>query len=201
MSVNPPLAELTALVIDGASGPGRIVSSRLSAAGARVAIVTVSDGGSAAYLSKELSGLGLTALPYQVDPADRGSMEQLLADVTQDLGRLDVLVNLLPAPVDEGRAAEERVQLRTALLDVLATACRGGRLILLAGAAPPRLGSLAEVWVDTVPLPAPLPNGWADPGVPASVHHSTANAVLLLLGIPAAAGAEIDATGPAELWG
>ncbi|MER5639918.1 SDR family NAD(P)-dependent oxidoreductase [Kitasatospora sp. NPDC002227] len=186
MSVNPPLAELTALVIDGASGPGRIVSSRLSAAGASVAIVTVSDGGSAAYLSKELTGLGLTALPYQVDLADRASLEQLLADVTQDLGQLHLLVNLLPETAVAGAGEAETAQLRMALLDVLATACRGGRLILLAGDTPSALGALAQVRVDTVEMPQPLPRGWVDPAVPASAHHATANAVLLLLGIPAA---------------
>ncbi|AUG78035.1 hypothetical protein CFP65_3231 [Kitasatospora sp. MMS16-BH015] len=221
MSVSPPLAQLTALVIDGASGPGRIVSSRLSAAGASVAIVTVADGGSAAYLSKELSGLGLTALPYQVDLADRGSMEQLLADVTHDLGPLDLLVNLLPesaaaagpttaagavsageAAGETGQGGEERAQLRMALLDVLATACRGGRLIQLAGPAAPPLEALAQVRIDTVPLPYPLPNGWADPQLPASAHHAVANAVLLLLGIPAVEpDAEVDGICQDGLWG
>ncbi len=147
----------------------------------------VSDGGSAAYLSKELSELGLTALPYQVDLDDPADMDQLLADVAEDLGPLDVLVNLVPAEPEE-IAATTAGRLRSTLLELLASACKGGRLVLLSGPAARPYGGPSDTEVDTVPLPMPLPNGWTDPAIPPSVHHATAMAVLLLLGIPATGG-------------
>ncbi|GAA2135108.1 hypothetical protein GCM10009760_13260 [Kitasatospora kazusensis] len=199
MSATPPPTTLTALVMDGATGPGRIVSTRLSAAGVNVAVVTVSDGGSAAYLSKELTGLGLTALPYQVDLDDPADVDKLLSDIAQDLGPLDLVVDLLPPQPPEAAATGAGRQ-RAALLELLATACKGGRLILLADPDPHPNGGPSDgpydgpydTEVDTVPLPMPLPGGWSDPAVPPSVHQSTANAVLLLLGLPT------GTTGPAE---
>lgn len=85
-----------ALVVDGSRGPGRIVSTRLATGGAAVAVAATGSSGGAAFLSKELTDQGLTALPYRVGPGDPAGLPGLLADIAADLGPVDLLVYLPP---------------------------------------------------------------------------------------------------------
>ncbi|WNI17346.1 SDR family NAD(P)-dependent oxidoreductase [Actinacidiphila sp. ITFR-21] len=85
-----------ALVVDGAGGPGRIVSTWLATAGSAVAVTVAGSGsGRAAFLSKELIDQGHTALPYCVDLDDPGALRRLIADIEGDLGPVDLLVYMV----------------------------------------------------------------------------------------------------------
>ncbi|MFD5143040.1 SDR family NAD(P)-dependent oxidoreductase [Streptomyces sp. NPDC058401] len=90
-----PPGGMVALVVDGYGPVGRLVCARLGAEGMSIAVV----GGSAHRASlfcKELAARYVRALPYLVDSAEESSVEQLVADVTGDLGRIDALIDLAP---------------------------------------------------------------------------------------------------------
>jgi NAD(P)-dependent dehydrogenase (short-subunit alcohol dehydrogenase family) len=123
-SPSPPRV---ALVVDGAGGPGRIVSTRLATAGSAVAVTVAGTGsGRAAFLSKELVELGLTALPYRVDLDDPSALRRLLADVAGDLGPVDLLVYaarpVLPPALDQHVVTHLAASGRPARVTVLAPA-------------------------------------------------------------------------------
>ncbi|MEZ0095316.1 SDR family NAD(P)-dependent oxidoreductase [Streptacidiphilus sp. EB129] len=179
MSDTPALSSLTALVVDGATGPGRIVSIRLSAAGLRVAVVTVEEAVGATYLCKELAELGLTALPYRVCPFDADDAERVVSEVTEDLGQVDILVDLLP----EDGFHEPATALGRAVLNGMAVAGHAGRVMVLRGASRRHwetvLAEHPSLSLDLIPAPGAAVDG----DVADRSGLSTAEAVLLLLGI------------------
>lgn len=172
-ALTPPYP-LTTVVIDGATGAGRLVGIRLAAAGAVLAIATAAGSSPAAYLTKELVELGLTALPYQVDPFDPRSVQELVTDIVQDLGPIDVLIDLVPA--QPGRPAPNLVS--QAVLDAMNTSGRTGRIILLPGTATALAdGGSPNIVIDVVPLP--------DAGglSQAAANQQLSDSVLSLLGL------------------
>ncbi|MEU5388494.1 SDR family NAD(P)-dependent oxidoreductase [Kitasatospora cineracea] len=98
------LAGRTALVTGGSRGIGAAIALALAAAGADVAL---SHGGSAdraADVVRRIEALGRRAAAYRADQGDTTQVEELVAAVAADFGRLDILVNnagvLAGAPVD-----------------------------------------------------------------------------------------------------
>ncbi|WP_328915601.1 MULTISPECIES: hypothetical protein [unclassified Streptomyces] len=157
-----------ALVVDGSRGPGRIVSTRLATGGAAVAVAATGSSGGAAFLSKELTDQGLTALPYRVGPGDPAGLPGLLADIAADLGPVDLLVYLPPPGCTSPLPGPE-------VIAALAASGRAAHVIAVAapgtdpGAGPPPV-STGRVRVSVVRLP---------PGPPAPDDRVIAAAVLL----------------------
>lgn len=81
-------ADRVAIVTGGASGLGRAVARRLTAEGARVAIVDI-DGDAAAATAAQLPG----ALPFAVDVSDEAAVAAMVAQVVERFGRIDALHN------------------------------------------------------------------------------------------------------------
>jgi 2-hydroxycyclohexanecarboxyl-CoA dehydrogenase len=81
------LEDTVALVTGGASGIGAATARRLAAEGARVAIGDVAEDG-ARELAGELDGLAVT-----MDVADAASVRKGVAQIEEQLGRVDVLIN------------------------------------------------------------------------------------------------------------
>ncbi len=105
--VVPPLNGRVVLVIDATTGVGRTVATRLSAAGAAVAVVGAGHPGrdddaatSAAFLCKELADVGLVALPYQVDVTRPETLGALPRQIAAELG--PVAACLVVVPPDAG---------------------------------------------------------------------------------------------------
>jgi NAD(P)-dependent dehydrogenase (short-subunit alcohol dehydrogenase family) len=174
-------ALFTAVVVDGGVGAGRIVTSRLAAQGAQVAVAAVTDPIGASYLCKELSELGLSALPFQVDPADLASVARLVSDVVQLLGRIDVFVNLIAV---RSRTEPSLALTRHVLAEMNRTG-NGGRVIVLADPAVGEPWSHGRTFADTASVevvPVGTPAVGADTG-----EQQRASAVLRLLGFPLAA--------------
>ncbi len=82
----------TALVTGGSRGLGKGIAEGLAAAGAKVAIVGVSDG--VHKTAKELCQKGYTVYAFQCDVSTEESINELVEKATETLGgTLDILVN------------------------------------------------------------------------------------------------------------
>lgn len=112
-------SSLVVLVVDGATGAGRVLGTRLSASGAAVAVVTTATtGNGVAFLSRELAELGRIALPYRLDTNDPAGRATLLAEVSADLGLPDIVVNLTGDP-----------ELSLCAARLMSASGRGGRIV------------------------------------------------------------------------
>ncbi|MFD9893567.1 SDR family NAD(P)-dependent oxidoreductase [Amycolatopsis sp. NPDC059027] len=87
------MAERIALVVGGYGGIGRAVCDQLGAKGVTLAVAGRTRD-KAELACKELGERGSTAYPYVVDLAQKSTVDELVADVTTELGPVDVLVNL-----------------------------------------------------------------------------------------------------------
>lgn len=101
--VLPPLHGCVVLVVDATTGVGRRVASQLCALGAAVAVVGAGHPGrgddaatNAAFLCKELAGIGLVALPYQADVERPESFTALTGQIAADLGPVTASVVVVP---------------------------------------------------------------------------------------------------------
>lgn len=81
-----------ALITGGSRGIGEALVRTFVAHGASVAFTYVSAG-SAARAEALAQSLGGQAKAYQSDAGDYGQAEQLVAQVSADMGRIDVLIN------------------------------------------------------------------------------------------------------------
>jgi 3-oxoacyl-[acyl-carrier protein] reductase len=91
--MNLDLSGQTALVTGGSRGIGRAVVEALARAGARVAFTYRSSADEADALAAALATEGLETMAIASDAADPAEAERVVARVTGEWGRLDVLVN------------------------------------------------------------------------------------------------------------
>jgi len=89
-----------ALIVGGYGGIGQVTSQLLAEYGAAVVIAGRSIE-KAKDLAARLSSTGKLAIGARVDLADRGSVNELVAHAVEQLGGLDVLVNLASIDVQE----------------------------------------------------------------------------------------------------
>lgn len=87
------LATRHALVTGGGRGLGRAIALALGAAGADVAISYRTSADGAKEVVDELEALGRRAVAIEADVASEEAVKQLVAQATESLGGLDVLVN------------------------------------------------------------------------------------------------------------
>lgn len=101
----PRLDGLVVLVVDATTGVGRELTTRLSAAGALVAVVGAGHpdraddaATNAAFLCKALTDAGLVALPYRIDVRDPAEAGRLPGQIADDAGPVHAAVVVLPPP-------------------------------------------------------------------------------------------------------
>lgn len=82
-----------ALVTGGSRGIGRAIALRLADMGAKVAINYVSNPDAAQEVVDAIAALGGEAKHYKFDVADTKAVNDSIAKVIEDFGRLDILVN------------------------------------------------------------------------------------------------------------
>jgi len=88
-----PFLGRVALVTGGSRGIGRACVERLARLGADIAINYHSQAAAAQETADAVRQLGRRALALQADVSDAAQVEQLLAQITADLGPIDLLVN------------------------------------------------------------------------------------------------------------
>ncbi len=82
------------VIISGASrGIGKGIAQAFAQHGANVAFTYSSSAGPAEDLAQELTAIGVKAKAYQSNAADFESAQQLAADVLEEFGSIDVLIN------------------------------------------------------------------------------------------------------------
>ena len=87
------LKDQAALVTGGSRGIGRAIAKALAAEGGKTAVVYRGNAAAAEALVKEITDAGGTALAIQADIGEPNAGEQVVKQVVDAFGRLDVLVN------------------------------------------------------------------------------------------------------------
>lgn len=88
-----PLEGRVALVTGSSRGIGRGIAHELSARGATVIVNSHASVEAGQRTAQEITEAGGHAVYRQADVADHAAATQLVADVTSEFGRLDILVN------------------------------------------------------------------------------------------------------------
>jgi 3-oxoacyl-[acyl-carrier protein] reductase/pteridine reductase len=91
--MDKPLKGKTALVTGAAKRIGRAIALALAESGADVAITYLASQPEAEQTIRDLAGQGVEALAVRCDLRDPESIQQTVAEVVADLGRLDLLIN------------------------------------------------------------------------------------------------------------
>ncbi len=87
------LAERVALVTGGSRGIGRAIAIELARCGARVVFAYHSDLEAAEETQKQIQEIGGSAWAVRCDVADLAAVEELVASILREHGRLDIVVN------------------------------------------------------------------------------------------------------------
>ncbi len=87
------LANQTAIVTGAGRGIGQAIALRLAAEGAKVAVVSRTEANSARTADQLNAQNPDTARAYSVDVADHPAVQELVATIVKDFGRVDILVN------------------------------------------------------------------------------------------------------------
>jgi NAD(P)-dependent dehydrogenase (short-subunit alcohol dehydrogenase family) len=99
------LSGKVALVTGGSKGLGKAMARGLAKAGADIVISSRSEDELKAALVEILEGTETRGAWFVADMTDRDAVQQLAASATQEMGRIDILINNagtnVPAPVDE----------------------------------------------------------------------------------------------------
>ncbi|GGW88328.1 3-oxoacyl-[acyl-carrier-protein] reductase [Salegentibacter mishustinae] len=82
-----------AIITGGSRGIGKGIAKVFAEHGANVAFTYNSSAESANALADELSKLGVKAIAYQSNAASFKEAEQLIKDVAEDFGSIDILIN------------------------------------------------------------------------------------------------------------
>ena len=83
----------TALITGASRGIGRGIATKFASEGADVAFTYISSVEKARDLEEELKSFGVKAKGYKSDAAEYNEAEKLIADVVEEFGKLDVVVN------------------------------------------------------------------------------------------------------------
>lgn len=82
-----------ALVTGATRGIGKGIVHKLAEAGANVAFTYASSAAAANEIEASLISMGVSAQAYQSNAADYAAAEQLIADVLEKFGQIDIIVN------------------------------------------------------------------------------------------------------------
>ena len=82
-----------ALITGASRGIGKAIAFKFASEGANVAFSYISEDSEAEGLRQELEQLGVKAKGYRSNAADFSECEELIKNIVDDFGGLDVIVN------------------------------------------------------------------------------------------------------------
>ncbi|MFD1564012.1 3-oxoacyl-[acyl-carrier-protein] reductase [Haloarchaeobius amylolyticus] len=95
-----PLTDRTCLVTGSSRGIGREIAFELARCGAEVAVNYRSSEQQAREVTETIEENGETAVPVQADVSDPEQVERMAAEIHEELGAIDVLVNNAGITID-----------------------------------------------------------------------------------------------------
>ncbi|PCR90651.1 3-oxoacyl-ACP reductase family protein [Natrinema ejinorense] len=95
-----PLTDRTCLVTGSSRGIGREIAFELARCGANVAVNYRSSDAKARDVTERIEENGESAIPVQADVSDPTEVERMAADIREEFGAIDVLVNNAGITVD-----------------------------------------------------------------------------------------------------
>ncbi|MBZ6493618.1 3-oxoacyl-ACP reductase family protein [Natrinema longum] len=95
-----PLTDRTCLVTGSSRGIGREIAFELARCGANVAVNYRSSDAKARDVTERIEENGETAITVQADVSDPAQVERMAADIREEFGAIDVLVNNAGITVD-----------------------------------------------------------------------------------------------------
>jgi glucose 1-dehydrogenase len=93
VKVHPLLKGQVALVTGASSGIGKACALALGQAGAFVAINYYDGGDTARSVAEQIVGYGSRALPIQADVSQEDQVRKMFAQIREEFGTLDILIN------------------------------------------------------------------------------------------------------------
>lgn len=149
---NKILSNKVALVTGASRGLGAASARALAEQGADVAISYMSSEAKAEALVSELRQMGVRAQAFKADQGDEAQVEKLVADVAQQFGKLDILVNnaalfsvgTIDATIDTSSFNRQQAVNVAGVITAIRAASRimseGGRIISMSSGIPTRVG-------------------------------------------------------------
>ncbi len=175
------LADQVAVVTGAARGIGRGIASVLAAEGAQVVVVD-NDRGLGEAAAAELRARGSAAVAVPADVTDRASVDAMVAEVTSELGRVDIVAaNAGIYPFAELATMDEQVWDRVMDLNV------GGAVRTIQACLPSMLERGYGRVVLTSSITGPVT------GQPGFAHYGASKAAML--GFMRSAAVELARTG------
>ena len=83
----------TALITGGSKGIGKGIAEVFAREGAQVAFTYLSSEAKAKAVEKDLQGQGVQAKAYRSDAADSDAAQELIKNILEDFGDLDIVIN------------------------------------------------------------------------------------------------------------
>lgn len=142
-----------ALVTGGSRGIGAAIARGLAEAGAKVALTYRTADAAAAEVVREIESKGGKAKTYRADSADAEDANNIVAQVMQDFGQLDILVNnvgISPTkPLHEVTDEDFDEVVHTNVRGVFFTSREAAKVMGESG----RIINIGSVWGERMPLP------------------------------------------------
>jgi len=166
------LSGQVAIITGGARGIGSAIAIELARHGVKIAICDISSRPSAEMTIRQVEEFGSKALFFQIDVGDRSAVERMIAETTDHLGRLDILVNNAAVGIRKPLVDLEVADVEKVWSVILWGTFHCSQLAARRMIAQGQGGNI--VMISSVHAYRPFPNSTAYNGAKAAINHMAA---------------------------